>query len=412
MHVRCNIPSGSERWDWCPGPISTGGCAGLDIHPNLSYEHPIDGSSGQAAVSIVSSSLSCLGSLLIVFSYWKWKDIRTGSRSVVTFLAIADFFTAFGYIIGSANFVIHNGKPPGSSSCVQFNMVCKIQSFITSWSSLSSFLWTAALALYLYCTIARNRVVLASKLIPYFHVICWGAPILICLPLLISEKLGHSPYAAATWCYIAQPPSQYDDGLAKDTVLWLFLGGKFWEILSYFLVVGLYIAIKVQVRKQTKIGESENILSAGLISVVKKADRKLTFIPIVFVLLRIWGTIQFFYSLAVSQYISCACTTQVIATVFTVLTYFQAIGDGGQGWGNVFLYVLASDKIRTRLLGQLFCPSNSDDYPPRRIPDVKPRPIDRGNHHHAANQPLAVDVQNQVVSYQSTVTHEATTPIN
>ncbi len=74
---------------------------------------------------------------------------------------------------------------------------------------------------------------------------------------------------------------------------------------------------------QTKIGESENILSAGLISVVKKADRKLTFIPIVFVLLRIWGTIQFFYSLAVSQYISCACTTQVIATVFTVLTYFQ-----------------------------------------------------------------------------------------
>ena len=180
----------------------------------------------------------------------RWKDIRTGSRSVVTFLAIADFFTAFGYIIGSANYVLHHGKLAGSSSCVQFNIVCKIQSFITSWSSLSSFLWTVALALYLYCTIARNRVVLASKLIPYFHVICWGAPILICLPLLISEKLGHSPYAAATWCYIAQPPSQYDDGLAKDTVLWLFLGGKFWEILSYFLVVGLYIAIKVQVRKQ------------------------------------------------------------------------------------------------------------------------------------------------------------------
>ena len=74
---------------------------------------------------------------------------------------------------------------------------------------------------------------------------------------------------------------------------------------------------------QTKIGKSENILSAGLVSVVKKADRKLTFIPIVFVLLRMWGTIQFFYSLGVSQYIFCACTTRGIAAGFTVLTYLQ-----------------------------------------------------------------------------------------
>lgn len=29
----------------------------------------------------------------------------------------------------------------------------------------------------------------------------------------------------------------------------------------------------------------------------------------------------------------------------------QAIGDGGQGWGNFILYVLASGKIRNRLFG-------------------------------------------------------------
>ncbi len=74
---------------------------------------------------------------------------------------------------------------------------------------------------------------------------------------------------------------------------------------------------------QTKIGESENILSAGLVSVVKKADRKLTFIPIVFVLLRMWGTIQFFYSLAVARYIKCACTTPGISLGFELLGYLQ-----------------------------------------------------------------------------------------
>lgn len=29
----------------------------------------------------------------------------------------------------------------------------------------------------------------------------------------------------------------------------------------------------------------------------------------------------------------------------------QAIGDGGQGWGNFILYVMVSDKIRNKLLG-------------------------------------------------------------
>ena len=33
----------------------------------------------------------------------------------------------------------------------------------------------------------------------------------------------------------------------------------------------------------------------------------------------------------------------------------QAIGDGGQGWGNVILYIFASEKLRKRLLGWMIC---------------------------------------------------------
>lgn len=99
-------------------------------------------------------------------------------------------------------------------------------------------------------------------------------------------------------------------------------------------------------------------------------------------------------------------------------TYIQAIGDGGQGWGNVLLYVLASDKIRTRLLGQMFgCCSEDDEAPhappPRRIPDIKKyQAIDQVDHHAFANQsPVAVNIQKQAVSYTSP-SHEATTSIN
>lgn len=190
---------------------------------------------------------------LYIYQYFRWKDIRTGSRSVITFLAIADFFTAFGYIVGSTNYAIHLNQPPATPQCVNFSIICTIQSYITSWSSISSFLWTSALALYLYLTVVQSKIFLASKLIPYFHVVCWGFPILICLPLLITNNLGYSPYAASTWCYIYEPIQQRDRGLEMETVWLILVGGKLWEITSYFFVVGLYIAIKCHVRKQVGV---------------------------------------------------------------------------------------------------------------------------------------------------------------
>jgi len=51
---------------------------------------------------------------------------------------------------------------------------------------------------------------------------------------------------------------------------------------------------------QTRRDESKQFISMGLVAVVQKADRRLTLIPVIFILLRIWGTIQFFYSLIVS----------------------------------------------------------------------------------------------------------------
>ena len=41
-----------------------------------------------------------------------------------------------------------------------------------------------------------------------------------------------------------------------------------------------------------------HLLTPKALEVVKKADRKFKFIPIVFILLRVWGTIRFFRFLA------------------------------------------------------------------------------------------------------------------
>ena len=54
--------------------------------------------------SIVSCSLSCLSSILIVVAYLSLKEIRKGAQKIITLLAITDFFTAFGYLIAAGNF--------------------------------------------------------------------------------------------------------------------------------------------------------------------------------------------------------------------------------------------------------------------------------------------------------------------
>lgn len=59
---------------------------------------------------------------------------------------------------------------------------------------------------------------------------------------------------------------------------------------------------------QTRLGEESNYLSSSLIAAVRKADSKLVFIPVVFVLLRMWGTIEFFYTISLPTHDACIPT--------------------------------------------------------------------------------------------------------
>lgn len=177
----------------------------------------------------------------------RWKEIRTGSRGIITYLSIADFFVAFGYIAGSLNYSINFDTDP----CTLFNYVCEIQSFLTTTSSLCSFFWTCSLAIYLYLSLVHNQVAFAQKLFPAFHVINWGVPVVITVPILATGYLGHSYFAASTWCYIERKHNgiQADRDIEKALVM---MAGKLWEILTYLVVIVFYILIKRHISIQVK----------------------------------------------------------------------------------------------------------------------------------------------------------------
>ncbi len=88
-------------------------------------------------------------------------------------------------------------------------------------------------------------------------------------------------------------------------------------------------------------------------------DQKLLWIPIVFFMVRIWGTLRYFISLMPTCHHVCY-DSDGIADVVTLpscynilyhplLLYTQSIGDPGQGWSNALLFVIFHRPISERL---------------------------------------------------------------
>ena len=92
-----------------------------------------------------------------------------------------------------------------------------------------------------------------------------------------------------------------------------------------------------------------------------KLDQKLIWIPIVFIVLRMWGTIRFFISFSPDCHIpdehchvikaNASCTDMLYNQG---LVYLQSIGDPGQGWGNGLLFVVFNRMIAKRLCPCIF----------------------------------------------------------
>lgn len=74
---------------------------------------------------------------------------------------------------------------------------------------------------------------------------------------------------------------------------------------------------------QTRKSGSYQSISPATISTMQRADKKLTFIPVVFIFLRIWGTLQFFYATGIAHLTYYGCVPEQYGLGFTILAYIQ-----------------------------------------------------------------------------------------
>ena len=297
--------------------------------------------------SLCSCIASMIGSILMIIPFVMWKDVRSGLRTIVTYLAVADFFTAFGYTIASFNYIVYQNNKNNDyvDACNDFSIVCQIQAYISSWASLSSFWWTAILAFYLYSTITKGNANILNKYFPAFHVFVWGSPILVMLPLLITGSLGYSLFSAGGWCFISSERKlgdfQYEDyDLSFVTIIKILAGGKAVEIATYiwvFVLYGMmYCTLKRKVEHNYNNSFSYRLLflqkrlvekeerSEGFLNLLKTMEKKLYAIPVAFILVRMWGTLQFVFSIIVFACPGAVDGTGCVSYPVYVVFYFLA----------------------------------------------------------------------------------------
>ena len=209
-------------------------------------------------VTIISSVLSILGSLLIIATFLLWKDVRRSTaRVILLFLAIADLGTGVGYFIAAVGFKYFFHNPPSLIN-PKYDHFCRAQSVITTAFPVASFFWTTCMGVYFLLALVFRRPHWGPKLLIIFNIIGWGLPFTVSIVMVSIHVLGpmrsteynftnesNAPVSGA-WCFVGDKNNLIND--RKDYIIFEGICGKFWEILSYFLVAMCYIFILVSNR--------------------------------------------------------------------------------------------------------------------------------------------------------------------
>lgn len=124
-----------------------------------------------SSLTLVSSSASVLGGICLLVTHYKIKTLHYGLRNILCFLTISGILTSSGYIAGAINSMIE------SSGGKYSDVVCKAQSFLTTFSNLASFSWTSMIAVHLYLLVVTPMDWDKKKSLKVvYHIIGWLIP--------------------------------------------------------------------------------------------------------------------------------------------------------------------------------------------------------------------------------------------
>lgn len=141
-------------------------------------------------LTIIASFLSIVGCCLLVLTFILFRELRNTGRKLVVCLSVADFLTAVGNFIGIMWYAERRTMHSTGSK-----ILCQFHASLTIFSSISSFLWTASIAIHIFVCISLRNSQLADKLFRPFLTVCWTLP-----GIVLIDYCAKSPKYRAVLC--------------------------------------------------------------------------------------------------------------------------------------------------------------------------------------------------------------------
>jgi len=217
--------------------------------------------------------LSMIGALLIIFSYFCWKDLRSKGRKILLHISLMDFGVGLSNLFGASVRFSDYYEKTSYYNCTTFiskmfvpsyysehtvystimcpnskevQSLCLSQASFSLFFTFSSIFWTLFLSFYLYFRIVHRHNMLAQYIFNLSFVFCYGAPILITLWILFTGRLGFSPYESSGWCsVILNHPATRERDIFAAT-----FGYNIWIVLVFIFSPILSVVTHYKVKKE------------------------------------------------------------------------------------------------------------------------------------------------------------------
>eukprot|EP00118_Oscarella_pearsei_P014788 m.129261 g.129261 ORF g.129261 m.129261 type:complete len:355 (+) comp37975_c0_seq5:46-1110(+) len=307
-------------------------------------------------ILLVVGSLSLLGAFTIVMTYVLFRDLRGTARLLLVFLSLTDIMTTAANVAGIAM------RPNETTTG------CQVQAGFAVYGTISSYLWTMFIAIYLYINVTYEKLKLNRRLIYFvFHPLAWGVPLVVVAVaggldvfgldldrranVTNSNETGYRPpTVTAGWCFIrtthayavhanhSSLPPKWFNGYWQD--FWILMAGGAWELLSYFVCPVAYVLTIRRISKESHESETGSFSKDVMTEEeVRSINRKLTFIPLVYFLLHAWSTVRIILYFAKDY--------KRLSNEGLLL--LEGIGDCGQGLLNCILFCIFTKSVRQQI---------------------------------------------------------------
>lgn len=200
----------------------------------------------------VACCVSIIGSILIIFTYFAFPELRNTLRQLLVNLSIADLLSAGANLLGLIIDFYHYLDPdivPLSDQSNVIKRVCEVQGGVTVIGTLAAITWTLSIAVYMFMFIVLKKISLANKLLPVYYIISWGYPIALSIGFGAVGWLGFQAYTTPGYCDIRTTIYNGNNSYDNTTTLVPVIIRYFVTVdLSLILLPPIFIIIRCYIR--------------------------------------------------------------------------------------------------------------------------------------------------------------------